>query len=154
MSSLWSTRDRPTNVHAIPFMTATGTALSILVAEDEEGIRNLLVHWLQHRGHTVVAVGSAQGAARFLREHRFDLAITDIVMPDGDGFELIAAVRKAQPSMRIVAISGGGRYLPGNDCVRMARELGAHSAVLKPFNWEQLQAGMDRAFPNQKASAE
>lgn len=125
---------------------ASVVSLSILIADDEEGIRHLLHHWLEGRGHTVVAVGSAQEATHLLRKQPFDLVITDVVMPDGDGFELIAAIRKAQPNTRIIAISGGGKYLEGNDCLRMARGLGAHAIVMKPFTWEQLQVGIEIAM--------
>ena len=120
--------------------------LSILVADDEEGIRNLLRHWLQSHGHSVVLVDSAHAAIRLLNTHTFDLVITDVVMPDGDGFELIAAFRKAQPQARIVAISGGGKYLQGPDCLKIARGLGAHAVVVKPFHWEQIHAGIDQAL--------
>ena len=125
---------------------AAVVSLSILVADDEEGIRHLLRQWLEGRGHVVVTVGSALEASRLLRNQPFDLVITDVVMPDGDGFELIAAFRQAQPHTRIVAISGGGKYLEGNDCLRMARGLGAHAVVMKPFSWEQLQVGIEVAM--------
>lgn len=127
-------------------MATAVTALSVLVADDEEGIRSLLVHWLQRQGHTTAAVGSAVEAATLLNERRFDLVITDIVMPGGDGFELIASFRKAQPSARIVAISGGGKYLQGSDCLKIARGLGANAVVMKPFKWEELQQGIDLAL--------
>jgi two-component system chemotaxis response regulator CheY len=132
-------------------MATAVNALSILVADDEEGIRNLLVHWLQRQGHSVSAVGGATEAVSLLNEHRFDLVITDIVMPGGDGFELIAAFRKAQPAARIVAISGGGKYLQGSDCLKIARGLGANAAVMKPFKWEELQAGIDLALSQSDA---
>ena len=128
-------------------------ALSILVADDEESIRHLLCTWLQSRGHTVVSVASAQDATRCLRERRFDLVITDVVMPDGDGFELIAAFRKAQPETRILAISGGGRFLQGNDCLKIALGLGAHAVLMKPFSWDQLQAGIDQALLRGESNA-
>jgi len=127
-------------------MATAVTVLSILVADDEEGIRSLLVHWLQRQGHTVAAVGSAVEAAALLGERRFDLVITDIVMPGGDGFELIASFRKAQPTARIVAISGGGKYLQGSDCLKIARGLGANAAVMKPFKWDELQDAIDAAL--------
>jgi CheY-like chemotaxis protein len=127
-------------------MAAAVVALSILVADDEEGIRNLLVHWLRSQGHTVACAGNAREAQRLLRQQPFDLVITDVVMPDGDGFELIASFRKTKPQTRIVAISGGGKYLQGNDCLRIARGLGAHTAVMKPFSWEQLQSAIDAAL--------
>jgi CheY-like chemotaxis protein len=128
-------------------MPSTAAAsLSVLIADDHAGIRSLLVQWLSHLGHVVASVASAQEATRLLTERAFDLVITDVVMPDGDGFELIAALRKAQPSARVVAISGGGKYLEGTDCLRIARGLGAHAVVMKPFNWDQLQAGMEAAL--------
>lgn len=127
-------------------MATAVTALSILVADDEEGIRSLLVHWLQRQGHTVASVGSAVEASTLLGERRFDLVITDIVMPGGDGFELIASFRKAQPTARIVAISGGGKYLQGSDCLKIARGLGANAAVMKPFKWDELQDAIDTAL--------
>ena len=121
-------------------------SISILVADDEEGIRNLVVNWLQDRGHTLTAVRSANEALRCISAENFDLVITDVVMPDGDGFELISSLRKTHPEMRILAMSGGGRYLRGVECLKMARGLGAHAVVLKPFNMEQLQAAIDAAI--------
>ena len=120
-------------------------SLAILVADDEDGIRSLLTHWLERAGHRIDCAASGQDASRLLRQKSFDMVITDVVMPDGDGYELIAEVRRIQPRARIVAISGGGKYLQGADCLKIARGLGAHSVVMKPFNWEQLQFGMAAA---------
>jgi CheY-like chemotaxis protein len=121
-------------------------ALSVLVADDEESIRNLLSSWLNGHGYVVVCAASAREATRYLKEQHFDLVITDVVMPDGDGYELIAALRKAKPLARIVAISGGGKFLEGDDCLKVARGLGAHAALMKPFYWDQLQAAIDLAL--------
>jgi two-component system chemotaxis response regulator CheY len=137
-------------------MTAGVTTLSILVVDDEEGIRSLLVRWLEERGHKVTTAENAQEATRRFTQERFDLVITDVVMPNGDGFELIAAFRKAQPGARILAISGGGKYLEGGDCLRIARGLGAQAVVMKPFTRQQLQIGIDQALgttPSQEKAA-
>ena len=67
-------------------------------------------------------------------------------MPKTDGLGLIAEIKKVQPSARIVAISGGGRYIDGTDCLKMAAGLGAHAAVIKPFKREQLLAAIREAF--------
>ncbi len=114
--------------------------VSVLVADDEEGIRQLVVHWLGQAGHRVVAFDSGKTASTLLRSQRFDVVVTDVVMPDGDGFEVIAQVRRLQPACRILAISGGGKYLQGPDCLRMAQGLGAHGIVMKPFTREQFLA--------------
>jgi CheY-like chemotaxis protein len=139
-------RDYRAAGHSRPVMTDSAP-LSILIADDEPGIRDLLVRWLGSRGHAVTCADCGLSASRMLEQQRFDLVITDIVMPDGDGFELIPAVRKAQPTARILAISGGGKYIPSSDCLSLARGLGAHAALLKPFNWDQVRTGIVQAMP-------
>jgi DNA-binding NtrC family response regulator len=65
------------------------------------------------------------------------LVITDILMPDGDGLEVISELKKARPSARIIAMSGGGSHLRAEDCLKFAKGLGAHDVLMKPFNREQ-----------------
>ncbi|MBL9203184.1 MAG: response regulator [Opitutaceae bacterium] len=125
---------------------ALNEPLSILVADDEEGIRGLLDHWLSEAGHNVQTADCGQQAVRLLQQEPFDIVITDVVMPDGDGFELIPAIRKIQPEARILAISGGGRYIPGGDCLSLARGLGAHASVIKPFDCGDVLRGVANAL--------
>jgi len=120
--------------------------LTILVADDEEPIRALLRHYFTADGHTVFCVANATEAAKFVGKVRFDLVVTDMLMPDGDGAELIHAVRTAQPDARILAISGGGRYVRGDDALKIAKGFGADAIVLKPFDREQLIAGVALAL--------
>lgn len=121
--------------------------LTILVADDEGNIRQFLRQLLTAAGHTVTDVGSAREAADHLQRQAFDLVITDVLMPDGDGIDLITDVKKRQPRARILAMSGGGRYLEGSDYLKLATGLGAHVAIMKPFTWEELQAAMAKALP-------
>ena len=114
-------------------------SLSILVADDEDSIRSLLEHFLKSAGHQVVVVGNAREACELMLKQTFDLVITDVLMPEGDGLDLITELKKVQPNCRILAISGGGRYLEGSDYLKLAKGLGAHSAMMKPFTWQQLQ---------------
>ncbi|MSU23866.1 MAG: response regulator [Opitutus sp.] len=60
-------------------------ALSILVVDDEAALRDLLRTFLEKTGHDVVCTASGNDAAALLTRHRFDLLITDILMPEGDG---------------------------------------------------------------------
>jgi DNA-binding NtrC family response regulator len=120
--------------------------LSILVSDDEDSIRSLLQHFLRNGGHRVVVVGNAREACEALRKDTFDLVITDVLMPEGDGLDLITELRKVQPKARILAMSGGGRYLEGSDYLKLARGLGAHNALMKPFTWEQLQDAINVAL--------
>jgi two-component system chemotaxis response regulator CheY len=128
--------------------------LSVLVADDEEDIRLLLEQWLKPLGHAVACVGNATEAIKHLKRVRFDLIITDVLMPDGDGTKLIEAVKESQPAARILAISGGGRYMDSNDCLRIARGLGADTAILKPFVREKFLAAIgDAMAPREPAHA-
>ncbi len=121
-------------------------ALSILLADDDENLRVLITCWLQAAGHSVQSAGTAKEAALLFGTRKFDLVVTDILMPDGDGLELISHVKAGQPAPRILAISGGGKYVEGDNCLKLARGWGAHAAVIKPFNREQLLAAVDLAF--------
>jgi DNA-binding NtrC family response regulator len=127
-------------------------SLSVLVADDEEHIRSLLVHWLIVAGHGATGVASATEARKLMGEQRFDLVVTDVLMPDGDGIQLIKEMKQAQPLARIVAVSGGGRYIEGDDCLKIARGLGAHVAVMKPFTCEQMLAGIQQALAPEPVS--
>jgi CheY-like chemotaxis protein len=127
--------------------------MSVIVADDVPGILDLVGRWLEEAGHTVRCVSTGLEASQLLKSHHFDLVITDILMPDGDGLELILELKHAQPAIRILAISGGGRHMQAMDCLKMAKNLGAHAMLMKPFSREQLFAAMNMAFPVQGSEA-
>src|SRR5687767_8406525 len=121
-------------------------SLSILVADDEDSIRSLLEHFLISAGHKVVIAANAREAGEAMAREAFQLVITDVLMPDGDGLDLITELRKKQPQARIIAMSGGGRYLEGSDYLKLATGLGAHTVMMKPFTFEQLQSAIGVAL--------
>ncbi len=128
--------------------------LTVLLADDEENIRILLGEWLAKLGCTVEVVASADDARKALARRVFDLVVTDVLMPDGDGIDLIDHVRQRHPATRVLAISGGGRYLGGDDCLKIARGFGAHAAAMKPFTRQQFLAAIAEAMrPLPKAEA-
>ena len=122
-----------------PFtLPARDTPISVVVADDVVEIQQLLHQWLRDLGFLVTCVSTGQEAVRVLRTVQVDMIITDILMPDGDGLEVITEFRRAQPSVRIIAISGGGNHLRATECLKFARGLGAHGVLMKPFKREQL----------------
>ncbi len=115
-------------------------------------MRDLLRLWLVEAGHVVMLAASGKAAGQLMLKHPFDLVITDVLMADGDGLELIEQMKRVQPASRILAISGGGRYIEGDDCLKIARGFGAHWALMKPFNREQLLASITQTLaPKQKS---
>jgi CheY-like chemotaxis protein len=122
-----------------------------LVADDEEEIRALLLHWLVAAGHTVTTVADGKEARKAILQKKFDLVVTDVLMPEADGIQLINDLKGGQPQARILAISGGGRYVESDNCLKIAKGFGAHAAVMKPFSREQLLQGVAEALASAPA---
>ncbi len=109
----------------------------ILIIDDEDELRSLLRQMRELAGHEVSeAVNGAAGIEIYERDAP-DLIITDIIMPEKEGVETIIALRRADPALPIIAISGGGR-LDATDFLTMAKKLGARRTLTKPFLREQL----------------
>ena len=92
---------------------------------------------LRDAGHAVEEAVDGAQALRVIQAETPDLLITDILMPNRDGIELIAAVRQDRPAVRILAISGR-RHLGSVDLLDLAARLGAHDTLEKPFSTEAL----------------
>jgi CheY-like chemotaxis protein len=87
-----------------------------------------------------VATASSGGdASRQLAGSRFDVVVLDMLMPGKDGLETMAEVRKTHPTAKVIAMSGGAARL-GLDVLGIARKLGAHGVLSKPFTHSQLVA--------------
>ena len=127
-----------------PFSSGTAPfAASVLVVDDVPEIRRLLQQWLRDLGCITTGVSTGDEAVRFLRTMHLDLIVTDILMPDGDGLDVIMELKRIQPTARIVAMSGGSDYIHPSECLKWARGLGADAGLQKPFNRQQfLDAAM------------
>jgi len=127
------------------------SSLCILVADDEEDIRLLLEQWLKPLGHKVLAARNGTEALKLIGGNRVDVVVTDVLMPDGDGLTVINGVKKSQPTARVLAISGGGRYMDSKEYLRIAEGFGADAAIMKPFNREQFLEAIDRVLAKHAA---
>lgn len=112
--------------------------LEILVADDVEEITRLVALWLKEAGHAVTLAASGRDVIRLVKARAFDVVVTDIVMPDGDGWDAILAINRLRPATRILAISGGGNQMPADACLRVAKGVGADRVLKKPFHRAQL----------------
>jgi len=121
-------------------------SLAIMIADDVPEIQQLIAQWLQTRGHRVACVGCGNDAIRRMGQEHFDLVIADVLMGEGDGLDVIRELKHQRLPSRVLAISGGGKYMQAADCVKLAEGLGADAALLKPFNEHQLLHGIDRAM--------
>jgi CheY-like chemotaxis protein len=109
----------------------------ILIADDDASLRRALKLALEAAGYRVRVAAHGAEALALQQQAAADVLITDLFMPESDGFEAIVSFRKEFPGTRIVAMSGGARrtkheYLPA------AALAGADATLAKPFQVEKL----------------
>jgi two-component system, chemotaxis family, chemotaxis protein CheY len=109
----------------------------VLVVDDDADLRLVLRLALEAAGYAVEVAASGAEALRLQRERPADILITDIFMPDSDGFEAIEAFRREFPGTRIVAMSGGAQRAK-LDYLASARLVGADATLQKPVEIETL----------------
>jgi len=117
----------------------------ILLVEDNDQMRGTLRQMLEGAGHRVVEAPNGKIAERLYRERPADLIITDLIMPEKEGLELIMELRRDFPEVKIIAVSGGGRRGP-KEYLPLAKNLGALRTFEKPFNQEDLLAAVQDIF--------
>ena len=110
--------------------------LSILIVDDAPDVCSLLAHWL--RAHHTACVYCGADALTAVTLLHFDLVITDIHMPDISGFDIIRRLKETQPWVKVLAISGGSRYLSAAAGIAQATDIGVDGVILKPFDEERL----------------
>jgi CheY-like chemotaxis protein len=117
------------------------TIRSILVVDDDPDTLKAMLQVLEPQGYAVSVAVGGQEAIRSLDRKPVDLVITDIVMPEGDGFELVTALRKNFPDTRVVAVSGGGNLSPDTYLV-IARGFGVDAVLQKPVMHDELMTAI------------
>src|SRR5688572_1320370 len=115
---------------------STVTSPSILMIDDNAELRDLLQDALTKLGYVVTSAANGAEAFRAIAANRFDVVITDMLMPEKDGIEVIGELKRKQPEARIVAMSGGGRG-SRDHYLQTAKGLGAHAVLGKPFSMSE-----------------
>lgn len=110
---------------------------AILLVEDDRELKEMLKVALARRNFTIIEAENGREAIARFRPGITDLVITDLIMPDEDGLKVIIKLRELKPSVRIIAISGGGKAGPGN-YLNLAKALGADAVFSKPFSIAEL----------------
>jgi two-component system nitrogen regulation response regulator GlnG len=118
------------------------TGETILVADDDRAIRTVVTHALTREGYDVRATGNASTLWRWVSEGEGDLVVTDVVMPDGNGLDLIPQIRKSRPDLRVIAMSARNTLLTAVK----ATERGAFEYLPKPFDLTALVDTIGRAL--------
>ncbi len=121
---------------------------TILIADDDRGIRTVLDHALGRAGYEVRSTGNAATLWRWVADGQGDLVITDVVMPDENGLDLLPRIRKLRPELPVVVMSAQNTLLTA---VKSA-ERGAYEYLPKPFDLNELVRVVERALAGPRAS--
>jgi len=115
---------------------------TILIADDDRSIRTVLNQALGRLGHEVRATGNASTLWRWVEEGSGDLVITDVVMPDENGLDLIPRIKRIRPNLRVIVMSAQNTLLTAVK----ATERGAFEYMPKPFDLKELISVVERAL--------
>lgn len=126
-------------------VTSGSRGKSVLVIDDNAQLRALLCGALAKMGYVVTSAADGAEAFETIARQKFDLVITDLLMPERDGIEVIGELRLKQPASRIIAMSGGGRG-SRDHYLATAKGLGAHAVLGKPFSVSELSTALDAVF--------
>src|SRR3546814_4195849 len=119
----------------------------ILVADDDRAIRTVLSQALGRLGHEVRATGNAATLWRWIADGEGDLVITDVILPDENGLDLVPRIRKRRADMPVVVMSAQNTLLTAVK----ATERGAFEYLPKPFDLKELVGIVQRALIQPKA---
>lgn len=117
----------------------------ILVIEDDHDFRETLSVTLRDEGYEVVEASDGKQGAKIMKSFGPDLVITDILMPEKDGLEIIMMLRKEMPEVRVIAMSGGCMLGP-QGYLETASVMGAKKTLIKPFSKDELMLALYEVF--------
>ena len=114
----------------------------VLIIDDEPYILLMLKKMLEKAGYEVDLASNGQQGMELFEKDKADLVITDIIMPDKEGLEIILEMKKRRPDLKIIAISGGGRISP-ESYLECATHFGASRVFQKPFKQKELVSAVN-----------
>ncbi|CAN5234039.1 response regulator [soil metagenome] len=123
------------------------TMVRILLAEDDDAMRQYLARALEKSGYEVVAVDRGTAALPLIQTERFDLLLTDIVMPEMDGIELAQQAATIAPDMRVMFITGFAAVT-----LKAGKTMPQAKVLSKPFHLRDLVLEVERMFGPQSAT--
>jgi DNA-binding NtrC family response regulator len=115
---------------------------SLLLVDDDRMVLESMADWLREKGYLLDTANSCANALTALNKKNYDLALVDIRLPDGDGFDLLAHCREHSPATTVILITGYGTVETAIDAIRA----GAFDLLTKPLIDEELEIAIDRAM--------
>jgi DNA-binding response OmpR family regulator len=124
-------------------MNATGRAVEFLLIDDDPGISEFLVAYLEEKGHSCAALTNSNETAAWLEHNRCEVAIVDLNMPQIDGLSLISLVHDIEPKLPMIVFTGLGY---DEEKMQAALRAGANGYVSKNLPIEELYCALARVL--------
>jgi len=121
----------------------------ILIIDDDVAVRTTVRHLLERAGYQIVEAGDGREGSRML--DGVDLVITDLLMPEVDGVDLLGMIRREGRTVPVIAMSGGGK-VDSKSYLDVAKALGAFATIAKPFELEHLLSTVRDALASRGSS--
>ncbi len=122
----------------------------ILVADDEDHVREFVTILLENRDYAVESVTGGQEAVALIQASHFDLVISDLMMPDVDGLQVLAQLKERQPLSELILMTG---HASVDSAIKALRQ-GAANYLVKPFEAEDLLHSVERALSYRRLQLE
>lgn len=119
---------------------------SVLVVDDEQGLRDMLVFGLSDRGYRVVTAANGTEGLEMMSHEPFDLTVCDIMMPDMSGVDVLKSIKQLRPQTQVVMATGCASL----ETAVEAMKLGAYDYITKPYEIDQLIAIFNKALEHQR----
>ena len=110
---------------------------TLLIIEDDHHILLMIKRLLEPLGYEIKLASDGQEGLDMFHKFEIDLVITDIIMPEKEGLEIIREMRRDRPDLKIIAMSGGGK-ISADNYLETAKIFGAEKILEKPFTRKQM----------------
>ncbi len=125
-------------------------AKSVLIVDDEASVRDSLQRALSKAGYVSKTAASGNEALKLMAKTSVDIVVTDLIMPDGDGLEVLRHVKKNHPNTEVILLTGYGTI---EKAVEAMKE-GAYDFITKPFKKAVILSSVERAVEHQNLTQE
>ena len=110
---------------------------SVLIIDDDDQFRKLIKRFLERAGYEVLEASNGIEGINMYKRIKADLIVTDLIMPEQEGIETIIKLRREYPTVKIIAMSGGGMIIEPDNYLKIARNLFVQYTFKKPFERDE-----------------
>lgn len=118
----------------------------ILIIDDERALRSIIAQRLHRRGYEILEAGTVQEGMAILQDNLVEVVLLDIRLPDGDGLQFLPEIKKRQPDLQVVMLTGHGTL----ESAIEAMKAGAFDYLIKPCNLSELEITLEKALEQRK----